>query len=228
MADHCVQIHIRVAYGVKKEIVKMEECMDAVINSLVSSGVGTGCAHCGSDEPLQISLHETVAKFICPNCLQGVNEQIQMEASKPKVKSSIVPGTIGALLGSLVGVIVWFIIYRMGYISAIGGLAMAVGAMWGYEKLGRSLDVKGIIISVVIVLGMVYITNRLCWSYELKSVLEDYTTDNVSLGDCFRNLENVVKEVACEADYYGDLAKGYILTIVGLVSMVVGSFKNRR
>lgn len=224
---HSVVIHIRVSGTVKKLAMKMESCMDSIIDYLISVGVGTGCAHCGSNEPLQINHYGNLPQLICPNCLQVVNQQIQEEASRPKVKSSIIPGTIGALLGTLVGVLVWFVIYRLGYISAWSGIVMAVGAMWGYEKLGRSLDTKGIIISCLIVLGMVYVTNRLCWSYELMDAYKEYGI-STSFGDCFRQVEDAVAEFNITGDYIKDLAVGYILTVIGMISMIVSAVKGRK
>ncbi len=231
------QIHIGTPSKNKKMCAILEGCIDGIINYLQSLGAASGCANCGSVEPLVINLHDEIPMYVCPNCLQKINEQVQIEASKPKVKSSLIPGLVGAFLGSLAGVIVWVIIYQLGYISAISGMIMAVGALWGYEKLGKSLDLKGIIVSVVIVLGMVYFTNRLCWTIELMKV-DDFET--LSFGDAFRNLESGIKamddyaaalhvnDFHLFADYIKDLLIGYAFVIIGIVSMVVNAIKSRR
>lgn len=224
---HSVVIHIRVSTSWKKPAMIMESCMDSIIDYLISVGVGTGCAHCGQNEPLQLNSYGNLSQLICPNCLQAVNQEIQKVASRPKEKSSVIPGTVGALLGSLVGVLVWFIIYRLGYISAWSGLVMAVGAMWGYEKLGRALDLKGILISTVIVLAMVYVTNRLCWAYEFMDGINKYGGD-VTFGDCFKQLEDLIKEFDLRSEYIRDLVIGYFLTVIGMLSMIVSSIRNRK
>ena len=114
----------------------------------------------------------------------------------------------------------------MGYISAFAGLIMAVGAMWGYEKLGKSLDLKGIIISIVMVLVMVYITNRLCWAYEFMTVMKDEGIE-MSLTDSFRNIEDIIKISEITGDYIKDLVMGYLLTVIGMGSIVISKIRER-
>ena len=49
----------------------------------------------------------------------------------------------------------------------------------------------------------------------------------MSFSDCFKNIEDFVKEVDGMGSYIKDLVVGYILTVVGMGSMIVSQIKNR-
>ena len=80
--------------------------------------------------------------------------------------SNPVLGIIGAVIGACIGVVIWVVIYHLGFIAAIGGYAIAAGAMKGYELLGGSLDVKGICFSILVSLLMVFVANYVSWVVE--------------------------------------------------------------
>ena len=75
--------------------------------------------------------------------------------------------------------------HRAGYIAGIAGLIMVVCAMKGYSLLGGTLDRKGVIISVIISLIMVYLANKIAWTWEVHSKIKDY---GYSFFEIFRNL----------------------------------------
>ena len=136
--------------------------------------------------------------------------QMMSGAPKAKAGSNVVTGIIGALLGSLVGVALWVGIYKLGYIAGIAGAIMIVSAMFGYEKLGGSLDLKGIIISVVICIGMIYISERICISMELYEEFKDYKYyfGDVSFSDCYKSMFAILKDAEKESVFWGELGIG--------------------
>lgn len=150
-------------------------------------------------------------------------------APKAKAGSNVVTGIIGALLGSLVGVALWVGIYKLGYIAGIAGAIMIVSAMFGYEKLGGSLDLKGIIISVVICIGMIYISERICISMELYEEFKDYKYyfGDVSFSDCYKSMFAILKDAEKESVFWGELGIGYLLFAIASVSYIVKSVKMR-
>lgn len=155
----------------------------------------------------------------------------QMMSGSPKTKagSNVVTGIIGALLGSLVGVALWVGIYKLGYIAGIAGAIMIVSAMFGYEKLGGSLDLKGIIISVVICIGMIYISERICISMQLYEEFKDYKYyfGDVSFSDCYKSMFAILKDAEKESVFWGELGIGYLLFAIASVSYIVKSVKMR-
>lgn len=155
--------------------------------------------------------------------------QMMSGAPKAKTGSNVVTGIIGALLGSLVGVALWVGIYKLGYIAGIAGAIMIVSAMFGYEKLGGNLDLKGIIISVVICIGMIYISERICISMQLYEEFKDlkYYFGDVSFFDCYKSMFTILKDVEKESVFWGELGIGYLLFAIASVSYIVKSVKMR-
>lgn len=50
-----------------------------------------------------------------------------------------VMGILGAIIFSLIGCAVWILIGKLGYISYLGGIAMAFSTIFGYHLFGKSL-----------------------------------------------------------------------------------------
>lgn len=67
-------------------------------------------------------------------------------------------GVLGAILGGLLSTAVWIVMFRIGIIAGIVGLLSAVLVFKGYEYLGKGLDTKGVIASVVILVITIYIS----------------------------------------------------------------------
>ncbi len=126
---------------------------------------------------------------------------------------NVVTGTIGALLGSLIGVAVWVLISKAGYIAGIAGLAMAICSLYGYKKLGGELSKRGAIICIIIIIGMVYFATRLSWSWDFYDGFKELGFDT-SLMTVFKELPEIIELTGSKADFYKDLAIGYLLTLV--------------
>lgn len=118
-------------------------------------------------------------------------------------KSNLFSGFIGAFLGALLGCVLWIIIYRLGYIAGIAGAVIGICAMKGYEMLGKHLDKKGVIGSVVIMVVMIYFANRISWAWEAYYALKEY-------GYTF---------------YFRDLAIGYLLTVLSSYRNIKAAFQ---
>lgn len=80
-----------------------------------------------------------------------------------------VMGILGAIVFSLIGCAVWIIIGKLGYISYLGGIAMAFSTIFGYHLFGKKFDTLGLIISIVIVLVMVLVSNMFIYTWQLLS-----------------------------------------------------------
>ncbi|MBE5958772.1 MAG: hypothetical protein E7254_07925 [Lachnospiraceae bacterium] len=137
-------------------------------------------------------------------------------------ESNVILGTIGAIVGSLVGVAIWIVIYRLGFIAAIAGVAIIASATKGYEILGGELDKKGVIISAVVALIMVFFANYISWCmslyFDLKSEYQ------ISFIDIVKILPGIIKEAGVLGDFIKDLVIGYILTIIGGFSTIRNNF----
>lgn len=169
-------------------------------------------------------------------------EQVQTETSNytnpyastgsqftaPAPKSNLIAGLVGAFLGSLIGGILWVIIYKLGFIAGLAGAVAAICAMKGYEMLGKVLDKKGVICSIIIVLITIFLANKIAWSWEIYDV---YTKDfgfEMSFFDAFINADEIISLSDLTFDYYKDLLIGYALTAVACFGNIVEAFKGAK
>ena len=88
------------------------------------------------------------------------------------VKERVVLGTLGAFVGALIGTICIVILGQFGYIASICGVVMGFCAMGGYQLLGKKMSKKGIIITIVIMLVMVYVSNWFSYALAVADVAE--------------------------------------------------------
>lgn len=133
-------------------------------------------------------------------------------------------GILGALIGTALGLVVWCLIGSLGYISAIGGLAICAGAFFGYYLLGKDMSAFGAIFCIVLIIASVYLGERITYAMALKEALEAYS-DDVSLMDCFKNIEEVVEILDMKADYIGDMVKSYLFTAIGGACILAKAFR---
>lgn len=153
-----------------------------------------------------------------------------------------VMGIIGAVLFSLIGCAVWILIGKLGYVSYLGGIAMAFSTIFGYHLFGKKFDVLGLIVSIVIVLLMVLFSNMFIYTWELLS--QPGMEEALSLlgydgfFGVFFGLFNLMKEVdlhtglegidSMTGGFISDLVIGYAISIIATISIGVSMLKKDR
>lgn len=153
-----------------------------------------------------------------------------------------VMGILGAIIFSLIGCAVWIIIGKLGYISYLGGIAMAFSTIFGYHLFGKKFDTLGLIISIVIVLVMVLVSNMFIYTWELLS--QPGMEEALSLlgyngfFGVFFGLFNLMKEVdlhtglegidSMTGGFISDLIFSYIISMIATVAIGVSMLKKDR
>ena len=153
-----------------------------------------------------------------------------------------VMGILGAIVFSLIGCAVWILIGKLGYISYLGGIAMAFSTIFGYHLFGKRFDTLGLIISIVIVLVMVFVSNMFIYAWQIVS--EPGIEEALSLlgyegfFGVFFGLFDLMKEVDLYAGLEGldsmtgsfirDLVIGYIISGIATVAIGVSMLKKDR
>lgn len=151
-------------------------------------------------------------------------------------------GILGAFLFSLIGCAVWILIGKLGYISYLGGIAMAFSTIFGYHLFGKKFDVLGFITSIVIVLIMVLLSNMFIYTWQIIS--EPGIDEALSLlgyegfFGVFFGLFDLMKEVDLYAGLEGldsmtgsfirDLVIGYIISGIATVAIGLSMLKKDR
>ena len=136
------------------------------------------------------------------------------------VKERVVLGTLGAFVGALIGTICIVILGQFGYIASICGVVMGFCAMGGYQLLGKKMSKKGIIITIVIMLVMVYVSNWFSYALAVADVAE------VDVLTAFLLTPELVSEGFIDAGaYYKDLVMLYAFMAIGAVPTIKKYFK---
>ncbi len=136
-------------------------------------------------------------------------------------------GVLGAFLGSLLGVLAIILIGMAGRVAAIGGIAMAVGTIMGYKFFAKKISTKGIIISILMMIVMVFFTSHLEWAIDAYLELEEYYGD-VSFFAVFINLFNLLAESDLVSDFLFDTGLLYFFTAIGAFPTIRSSLQERK
>lgn len=153
-----------------------------------------------------------------------------------------VMGILGAIIFSLIGCAVWILIGKLGYISYLGGIAMAFSTIFGYHLFGKRFDTLGLIISIVIVLVMVLVSNMFIYTWELLS--QPGMEEALSLlgyngfFGVFFGLFDLMKQVdlhtgldgidSMTGGFISDLIFSYIISMIATVAIGVSMLKKDR
>ena len=221
--ENTVQIVLPSELETEAQVDFCNRMMDEVVDFLVTGNYKNCCSYCGkTEEDLQCYEINKEYYYICDTCSHEIQEDLQKAAN---LKSKFVPGIIGALLGSFVGCILWIVIYKLGYIAGIAGAAMCICAMKGYGLFGKKLDRKGVVVSTIIMVVMVFLSNRLAWSLEAYDAFQEYGY-SATFAEIFTSIGDIIKQLELTADYYKDLIVGYALTVLCSASTMYNAFCN--
>ena len=166
---------------------------------------------------------------LCSQCGESLNMQAaQMQYQEEQKSENVLGGIVGAFLGSLLGVLVMVILDRLGYVAALSGIVLAICTLKGYELLGGKIGKLGTILSVVIMVVMVYVGNRVTWSIEVVKQLGDYL--GLNFFESFRYLTEILELAGEEAQrsYLSSLAMQYLFAAIGAVPTILAAGKDRQ
>lgn len=204
--------------NVEKSMAVVEQVMQAVRQY----GLTRACQLCGRDVPATASNMGGAYLSLCDECFEKTRAEMELKQGvQQSEKESVVAGTVGALLGALLGVISIVVIARLGYISALSGIIMAVCTLYGYEKLGRKLTKKGVVICVVIMLVMTYVGDRLDWAFVLMQEWGE-----IGLFEAYQGVPILLSMGVIEAgSYWMNLGLLYLFVALGAVPMTISRLK---
>lgn len=202
-------------------------CMQAFLNEITvycsANDLLPCCEGCGTEYGLNLYQLDGAPHMFCSSCYTNVSSQLQQNAVKKKAEGhgNMLGGIIGALLGSLLGAVVWVLIYQLGYISVVGGLVMIFCTMKGYELLCGKLTKPGIIISCLISVAMVFVSEYLCLAIEIAKAYGGF-----DIMSALQMVPMFLKESEVSSAVTMDIFVGLIFLIVGAFATVKQAFKN--
>lgn len=211
----------------KKTLENTKQAMDDTVAYLRQNGYADCCQRCGQETQTDTYLINGAYMHLCPECcgvLSAQNSQQQYEETqKPE---NVVGGVVGAFLGSLLGVLVMVLLDQLGYVAALSGIVLAICTLKGYEMLGGKLTKKGIVISVVVMIIMVYFGNRITWAIAVYQELKDYY--DVTFFDCFRAMSDLLELFEVQSNYIGSMVMQYVFAALGAVPSIIAAGKEKK
>ena len=146
---------------------------------------------------------------------------MDLEWERENPRDNVIAGTVGAFLGSLIGVACIVILSKLGYVSAVSGLVMAVCAIKGYALLGGKLTKRGAVISGLFILVMTYIATKLCFALAVMEV----ATEEVSFFFIYQSIGHFLEDSELRRIFLGELALQYLFTLVGSIPTLISSLR---
>lgn len=208
---------------------KMQENFNDSLNALIAflnaKGCTPCCQFCGQKAETEGFDVGGSYMLLCPDCVGKFKQDMTIAAQQKEQKSeNIIGGIVGALLGSVIGIICIIFFSQLGRISVLSGFVMAICTIKGYEMLGGKLTKKGIVISVIMMLVMTYVGDRLDWAIEIVKEWND-----VNFFTAFQAVPYLLAEEVIDiGSYMLNLILLYIFTIVGAAAAVYNVVKDRK
>lgn len=141
-----------------------------------------------------------------------------------EVRSNPFLGVVGAVIGALLGAALWVILYQIGIIASIAGIAIVYCACKGYVMLSKSGRIGGIITAIVISVLVLVATVFFCWGLDIYSEL------SMEYEITFIEAILFVPEIAFTADFIVEFLKelliGFILIGVGAMPFLRQALRN--
>lgn len=142
-------------------------------------------------------------------------------------REKVLLGILGAIIGSVFGAAAIILLGWIGFMASFGGVILAAGTLYGYKTLGGKLSVKGIVISVLVMIVMTYISERMVWSIGIyRELIEEY--DEVSLAAIFFNFISIIAEFGLYASFAKDLVMLYIFTVLGAFPTIKKNYVEKK
>lgn len=147
------------------------------------------------------------------------------------VKENVLAGIVGAFLFSLVGGVLWYVLYQVGFMAGISGFVGVVCALKGYEFFAKKESRKGVIISVLVSIFVMIIAWYLCLATDVYKAYQEWYANGdidytITFVEAVRGAYIFLSEPEIAPSYFGDLAIGLLLCVVGCWKDVINAFRS--
>ena len=207
------------------------EAVNGLVSYLSSHGLAPCCSNCGQhNQTADYLVGAGSVVQLCPECANNYGSRMALDNQQNAMKKdNVVAGVVGAFLGSIIGVICIIIIGELGYVAAISGVVMAICVLKGYEVLGGKASKKGIVISVIIMLVMTWVGDRLDWAIIIYKELSQYADVNITIFDCYRMIPDMLSEGYMDmSNYITNLVMIYAFLLLGMIPTVKGFINDKK
>lgn len=203
---------------------RLEAAMNALTELLRTQSFRPCCQNCGQELPVEGYFVSGSYMQVCDSCAQTLKQSHNTaQAERAQKSENVVGGIVGSLIGSLLGVLCIILLNQLGYMAALAGIIMAVCTLKGYEILGGKLSNRGIVISIVVMIVMTFMGDRIDWAILVSQQLE------MPLPMAFQAVPVLLaEEIIVPSAYWTNLVLLYVFMLGGAVPTIRSSIRNRR
>ena len=193
------------------------------------------CTSCGgsdfsaiatnNEQPIQ-QLNEQVQNYP-PIYIPTYQTQTVEPAEQDLGNGNVIAGIVGAFLFALIGGLLYFVIYQIGVIAGICGLAIFVLANFGYNLFakGNKNTIVSLVVSIVMMIVMIFLAEYVSLSFEIFQTFKD---EGITIFDAIRATPEFLAEPEIGNAVAGDLAFAYIFGFIASISNIVNIVKARK
>ena len=213
-----------VSITVRVKGAKGGERLESAMNAFIELSFRPCCQNCGQELPVEGYFVSGGYMQVCDSCAQALKQSHNTAQTQRAQKSeNVAGGIVGSLIGSLLGVLCIVLLSQLGVVAALSGLIMAVCTLKGYEMLGGKLSNRGIVISIVVMIVMTFVGDRIDWAILVSQQLE------MPLPMAFQAVPVLLaEEIIVPSAYWTNLALLYVFMLGGAVPTIRSSIRNRR
>lgn len=223
VTGHVVTCHLKSGLTKGKTLELIEQAIQDVCFYLAQNHFSDVCQITGEATTTMYLVEESVTFLSDSGLAKLTSEMSEQRLQSENTKEQFIPGVVGSFLASLVGVIVIVVVGQLGYVSAISGIVMGLAVIKGYEWLGKKLTKKGIVAASIIMLVMTY------FAYQLDFAISIARWAEVSILDGFTAIPYILESGDLDVtEYYMELAKLYLFTLVGFVPTLIGAIASAK
>ena len=153
----------------------LESLLDEIIVFFKENNIHNVCLHCHQRKDLSFFYNDVNIEISCEDCLQDV--EYKEHPSHP------VKGLLGVIIECLIPTVIFIYSRYIGYLIAPIGIIYALLGYYGYKKLGGYMDKKGICISFITPLLMMFIGQGVRYVYDVMDAFKANWKINVSFSE---------------------------------------------
>lgn len=178
------------------------------------------------------NVNYTNANYTAGNYNMGYNNVNGMNtgyAPSPVIeKPHRMRGVLGALGGALLGGVAWTLIGCLGYVSGYIAILIFILANGGYKLLSKKSDTFGVIVSVIFGLITIIPATYCSFAFSVMNALNENVPGSFAYGEVLGDLHIYLDFYDLWGDFFGNLAQGYIFTVVVAIFFIVDALKKRK
>ena len=147
--------------------------------------------------------------------LNGKAVSTDKMAAEMEKEENVGLGILGSIGGALIGAVFMVVLYKLGRVAFYTGVIMGLCAFKGYEMLSGRKTKKGIVISIIAVLAMVYVGTRFCFALDITSAFKGY-----NVFEAFIEVDEKIAQFNLGDAFNEMLIQQYIFAGIGAVIAV--------